>query len=48
MSKEKRERRGGRVQKYGEETVTKAYRCPKSRVPEMQAIIKATLKKWEV
>ena len=38
----------GRVQKYGEPTVTKAYRCPRSRVKEMQAIIKNTLKGWEV
>ena len=39
-------RNQGRRQKYGEETEQLSFRCPKSRVKEMKAIINAQLKTW--
>jgi hypothetical protein len=37
----------GRPSKYGEPLRATTVRCPESRVPELKAIIKATLKTFE-
>ena len=36
----------GQKKKYGEETTTVAFRCPKSKIEELKAYIKAKLTEW--
>lgn len=46
MSEKEKKESVGRRPKYGEETTTWAFRCPKSKLPEMKKIVRSKLKEW--